>query len=69
MEVTIKEIGRKSIEWGYKVYRVEEPEKAVVQGHNVTVTINLDTYEKVETPDWLRQRFADYKRRVSGDGG
>jgi len=69
VEVTVGEIGRTSITWGYKVYRSEDPEKAVVQGHNVTVTINLDTYEKVFTPDWLRQRLEAYKKRVSGDDG
>ena len=69
VEVTVGKIGRTSISWGYKVYKSEDPEKAVVQGHNVTVTINLDTYEKVETPDWLRLRLEEYKSRVSGDGG
>ena len=69
VEVTVGEIGRTSITWGYKVYRSEEPEKAVVQGRNVTVTINLDTYEKLLTPDWLRQKLEAYKKRVSGNGG
>ena len=64
MEVRVKTVGRTSITWGYKVYKSEVPKKAVVEGQNVTVTVNLDTYEKVQIPGWLRQRLEDYKQRT-----
>jgi len=63
VEVTVEQIGRTSITWGYRVYNSSEPGKVIVQGHNITVTVNLDTFEKLEMPDWLRQKLEEYKQR------
>jgi len=63
VKVTVRKVDRTSITWGYRVYKPEAPGKVVAEGQNVTVTVNLDTYEKMETPGWLRQRLKDYKRR------
>lgn len=62
VEVTIKNVGRSSITWGYKVFRIAEPETVIVQGRNVTVTVNLDTYEKLKTPDWLREKLIEQQK-------
>jgi 4-hydroxybenzoyl-CoA thioesterase len=64
VEVTVKAIGRTSVTWGYRVCQSKVPEKMIVEGHNVTVTVNIDTYEKIQIPDWLRQRLEDYKLRT-----
>ncbi len=65
VEVIVKRIGRTSITWAYKVYQMDDPETLTVQGHNVTVTVNLDTFEKMETPQWLRDQLASYQKRCS----
>ncbi len=64
VEVSVRAIGRTSVAWGYRVFTVGEPEEAVVEGRNVTVTVNLDSFEKVETPGWLRQLLENYKQRT-----
>ncbi len=61
MEVSILRIGRSSITWAYKGYRVGGDATAVVEGHNVTVCANIDTFEKIDIPDWLRQGLIEYK--------
>ena len=63
VEVTVRKIGRTSIIWRYRVYKPQAAETVVAEGQNTTVTVNLDTYEKMETPDWLKQRLTDYKGR------
>jgi 4-hydroxybenzoyl-CoA thioesterase len=62
VEVTIKNVGRSSITWGYKVFRITEPETVIVKGWNVTVTVNLDTFEKLETPDWLKEKLIEHQK-------
>lgn len=63
VEVRVLKIGHTSITWGYRVYKMDNPAQPVVQGHNVTVTINLDTYQKVEIPKWLKEKLRDYINR------
>ncbi len=55
MEVRVIRIGRSSIRWGYKGYRIGDPEGMIVEGANVTVCVRTDTFEKIDVPDWLRQ--------------
>ena len=57
VEVTVQKVGRTSITWGYRVFRTTDPEEPIVTGCNVTVTVNLDTFEKQEIPEWLRERL------------
>ena len=68
VEVTVEQIGRTSITWGYKVFRSDEPGKVIVKGHNITVTVDLDTFEKLEIPDWLRQKLDEYRQRCANSG-
>jgi 4-hydroxybenzoyl-CoA thioesterase len=65
MEVSVLRIGRTSITWGYRGYRVAEQEELVVRGHNVTVCVNSDTFEKLEVPEWLRKALLPYVREPS----
>ena len=64
MEVRVIRIGRSSITWGYKGYRITgKDEVVVVEGQNVTVCVRTDTSEKIEVPEWLRKGLADYMER------
>lgn len=58
VEVRVVEIGRTSIRWSYRIFRAGEDE-ALAEGRTVTVGLDLDTYEKMEIPDWLRERLAE----------
>jgi len=68
MEVSILRIGRTSITWGYRGYRMREQEELAVEGHNVTVCVNGDTFEKMEVPEWLRKALLPYLRNPSPAG-
>ena len=64
MEVRVIHIGRSSITWGYKGYRLAgEEEVVVVEGQNVTVCVRTDTFEKIDVPEWLRKGLTDYMGR------
>ncbi|MBN1847665.1 MAG: acyl-CoA thioesterase [Deltaproteobacteria bacterium] len=67
MEVRILHMGNTSIKWGYRGFRMGEEDDLVVEGHNITVCVRADTFEKIELPDWLRQGLNDYIER-SNDG-
>jgi 4-hydroxybenzoyl-CoA thioesterase len=61
MEVRVIRIGRSSITWGYKGYRVGDPAGLVVEGANVTVCVRSDTFEKTDVPGWLRQGLEKHR--------
>jgi 4-hydroxybenzoyl-CoA thioesterase len=60
MEVRVINIGRTSITWGYRGYLVDDEEDIVVEGHNVTVCVKNDTFEKIDVPEWLIQGLKNY---------
>jgi 4-hydroxybenzoyl-CoA thioesterase len=55
VEMRVIHLGRTSITWGYKGYRVGDDEGLVVEGSNVTVCVRTKTFEKIEVPEWLRE--------------
>ncbi len=63
VEVRVLNLGNTSVTWGYKVYRAEEPGLIVTEGHNVTVCMDLDTYEKRNLPAWLRTLLVNYEEK------
>lgn len=65
IEVRVINVGRTSITWGYRGYRRVGEEEMVVEGHNVTVCVNADTFEKIDVPEWLRKGFAAYMERLA----
>lgn len=69
VEVKVLEIGQSSIKWGYRVFRAGEVENPVVEGHNVTVCLDMDAFQKAVIPDWLREALAAYQRRCEADFG
>lgn len=58
VEVRILKVGTSSLAIGYRVFKKGDPEPRIV-GHNVTVCINMDTFEKIDIPDWFRQILED----------
>jgi 4-hydroxybenzoyl-CoA thioesterase len=67
MEVSVKEVGRSSIRWGYRGYRIGDGEELVVEGCNVVVCVETDTFAKMEVPDWLRRALNEYKMRYEAE--
>jgi len=56
VEVRVLNFGKTSITFGYRVFKKGESEPWI-EGHNVTVCIDRDTFKKRDIPDWLRQRL------------
>ena len=54
VEVCVLKIGRSSITFGYRVFKEGETDPRIV-GHNVTVCLNMDSFKKMEIPDWFRK--------------
>jgi 4-hydroxybenzoyl-CoA thioesterase len=65
IEVRVINIGQTSIAWGYRGYRMVGEEEVVVEGHNVTVCMRTDTFEKTDVPEWLRNSLTDYMERFN----
>ncbi len=64
VEVRIEKVGRTSVSWRYTVYRQGETE-AVAEARIVTVNLSLETFHKMEVPNWLREKLEDYRQRSS----
>jgi len=62
VEVRITNLGDTSVTWGYKVVRMHEAEEVVAEGCNITVCVNLKTFQKM-LPDWLRTLLEQYQRK------
>ncbi len=62
IEVSVLKIGSSSITFGYQVFKLGE-NKPWIEGHNVTVCLNMDTFKKVDIPDWLRIKLARKLRK------
>ena len=60
IEVRVTRIGRTSVTWGYRGYRMTGEEEVVVEGENVTVCVHPETFEKTELPGWLRKGLTAY---------
>ena len=61
VEVRLLNLGKTSITWGYKVYRTQDVSQVVVEGKNITVCINMDTYSKQALPSWLKPLLLNYQ--------
>ncbi|MFC1578075.1 hypothetical protein ACFL36_03585 [Thermodesulfobacteriota bacterium] len=44
--------------FGFHFIKKGDPEPRIVR-HNVTVCINMETFEKIDIPDWFRQILKD----------
>lgn len=54
IEVVVRSIGKTAITFGYQVFRQGENEPRI-SGHNVTVCLDMDSLQKINIPDWLRE--------------
>src|SRR3989304_4334258 len=48
IEVRVINVGRTSVTWGYRGYRIAGAEDMVGEGGNVTVWVSPDTFEKTD---------------------
>ena len=53
MEVRVLKLGRTSINFAYRVFKEGENDPRIV-GQNVTVCLDMDSFQKMEIPLWLR---------------
>ncbi len=58
VEVRVLKIGLSSVTFGYRVFKEGEVDPRIV-GHNVTVCLDMDTFQKMDIPAWLRQLFEE----------
>ncbi len=63
VEVSVLKVGRSSITFGYRAFKKDEIEPRIV-GHNVTVCLEMDSFKKLEIPDWFRQLL---ERQLNAD--
>ena len=54
VEVKVLKIGRTSISFGYRVFKAGEADPRIV-GHNVTVCLDMDSFQKMDIPNWFKQ--------------
>lgn len=54
VEVKVLKIGRTSITFGYRVFKWGEADPRIV-GHNVTVCLDMDSFQKMDIPEWFKQ--------------
>jgi len=58
VEVRVRKLGRTSVTFEYRVFKEGEADPRIV-GHNVTVCLDMDTFQKMDFPAWLRQLFEE----------
>ena len=63
VEVRILRMGRTSITFGYRVFKEGENDPRI-EGHNVTVCLDMDNFQKMEFPDWFRQLLEGQLREI-----
>ena len=56
VEVSVLKIGTSSITFGYRVFKPGK-EEPWIEGHNVAVCLDMDTFKKKDIPDWLRLKL------------
>lgn len=62
VEVSVLKIGNSAITFGYRVFKQGENEPWI-EGHNVTVCLDMETFKKKDIPGWLRQRLEKQLRK------
>ena len=57
VEVRVLALGHSSIRFGYRVFRQGEDSPRTT-GHNITVCVDMESFEKQNIPEFLRRRLA-----------
>lgn len=58
VEVGVRDIGRTSISFSYRVFK-PGVEKPLIVGYNIVVCMDMEKFRKIEVPDWLRRTLQD----------
>jgi 4-hydroxybenzoyl-CoA thioesterase len=66
VEVRVLSVGETSIKFGYTAY-FEGQDIIAREGHNITVFIEMHTFEKKKVPGWLREKLMAYRKRCNLD--
>ena len=56
IEVSVLKIGRTSVQWRYRTFK-EDKEQIINEGSNITVCLNMDTFGKMQIPQWLKEKL------------
>lgn len=64
--VRVLSIGETSIRFGYKAF-FENQNIVALEGHNITVCIDMKTFKKKKVPAWLREKLVAYQERCGQD--
>jgi 4-hydroxybenzoyl-CoA thioesterase len=54
VEVRVLKVGSTSITFGYRAFKEGDADPRII-GHNVTVCLDMDRFQKMELPEWFRQ--------------
>lgn len=54
VEVGVREVGRTSISFSYRVFKPGD-EVPLIVGSNIVVCTDMEKFKKIEVPGWLRQ--------------
>ena len=60
VEARVSRIGTRSLTWDYRVFRSGSDE-VCVEARIVTVCVQLDRFEPIAVPDWLRSRVTKFE--------
>jgi len=64
VEVRVLSVGETSIKFGYTAY-LEDQDVIALEGHNITVCIDMQTFEKKKVPGWLREKLVAYQEKTN----
>lgn len=62
IEIRVFSVGDSSIKFGYTVYLVEQ-QVVTTTGYNVTVCLDMVTFQKRPIPTWLREKLEAYQKK------
>ncbi len=62
VEVRVLSIGETSIKFGYTAFFGNQ-DNVALEGHNITVCMDLQKNQKKKIPTWLREKLVAYQKR------
>ncbi len=66
VEVRVLSIGETSIKFGYTAF-FEGQDIVALEGHNITVCIEMQTFKKKKVPGWLEEKLIAYQKECGID--
>jgi 4-hydroxybenzoyl-CoA thioesterase len=62
VEIRVVSMGNSSITFGYTVY-LEDQQEVATTGQNITVCLDMITFQKRAIPNWLREKLENYQKK------